>query len=71
MGCSPTGFSVYGISKVRTLEWVAISPTGDLPDPGIKPASPESLALVDGFFTTEPPGKPGWVFLFLYLVNSL
>ena len=28
---------------------------GDLPDPGIKPASP---ALVGGFFTTEPPGKP-------------
>ena len=28
---------------------------GDLPDPGIKPASP---ALAGGFFTTEPPGKP-------------
>ena len=27
---------------------------GDLPDPGIEPASP-ALA---GFFTTEPPGKP-------------
>ena len=26
----------------------------DLPDPGIKP----SYALADGFFTTEPPGKP-------------
>ena len=31
---------------------------GDLPDPGIEPASPESPALVGGFFTTEPPGKP-------------
>ena len=28
---------------------------GDLPDPGIEPASP---ALAGGFFTTEPPGKP-------------
>ena len=28
---------------------------GDLPDPGIEPASP---ALAMGFFTTEPPGKP-------------
>ena len=28
---------------------------GDLLNPGIKPASP---ALADGFFTTEPPGKP-------------
>ena len=32
----------------------------DLPDPGIKPASP---ALAGGFFTTEPPGKPGKVLL--------
>ena len=29
-------------------------PPGDLPDLGIKTASP---ALADGFFTTEPPGK--------------
>ena len=28
---------------------------GDLPDPGIEPASP---ALADGFFTTALPGKP-------------
>ena len=28
---------------------------GDLPNSGIEPASP---ALADGFFTTEPPGKP-------------
>ena len=27
---------------------------GDLPDPGIEPASP---ALAGGFFTTVPPGK--------------
>ena len=29
-------------------------PPGDLPDPGIKPTSPEPLALLGGFFTTEP-----------------
>ena len=28
---------------------------GNLPDPGIEPAS---LALAGRFFTTEPPGKP-------------
>ena len=28
---------------------------GDLSDPGIEPESP---ALIGGFFTTEPPGKP-------------
>ena len=31
------------------------SSLGDLPNPGIEPASP---ALAGGFFTTEPPGKP-------------
>ena len=31
---------------------------GDLPGPGIKPMSLASPALVVGFFTTEPPGKP-------------
>ena len=30
-------------------------PSGDLPDPGIKPTSPVSSALADRFFTTEPP----------------
>ena len=31
---------------------------GDLPNPGIKLTSPVSPALVGGFFTTAPPGKP-------------
>ena len=31
---------------------------GDLPDPGIEPASLESPALAGGFFTPEPPRKP-------------
>ena len=33
-------------------------PPGDLPDPGMEPASPASPAFAGGFFTTEPPGKP-------------
>ena len=33
-------------------------PPGDLPDPGIEPASLESPALAGVFFTTAPPGKP-------------
>ena len=36
---------------------------GGLPDPGIKPMSPLSPALADGFFTTEPPGKPHNVYI--------
>ena len=38
---------------------------GDLPDPGIKPASP---ALAGGFFTTEPPRKPHRFVLFGHAV---
>ena len=31
---------------------------GDLPNPGIEPTSPMSLALAGEFFTTESLGKP-------------
>ena len=49
MDYSPPGSSVHGIFQARILEWVAISFST------YEPASP---ALVGGFFTTEPPGKP-------------
>ena len=29
-----------GILHARTLEWVAVTPPGDISDPGIQPASP-------------------------------
>ena len=35
--CSPRGSSVHGISQARILEWVAMPPPGDLPEPGIEP----------------------------------
>jgi len=41
-------------------------PPGDPPDPGIKLVSP---ALAGRFFTTEPPGKPGE--LFVVVIQSL
>ena len=40
MDCSLSGFSVHGILQARILEWVAISSSGDLPDPGIEPGCP-------------------------------
>ena len=55
--CSPPVSSVHGVFQARILEPVAISP-GDLPDPGVEPASPASSALAGGSFTTEPPGDP-------------
>ena len=53
--CSPPGSSVHGIITARILEWVAISSSRDLPDPGIEPMSP---ALAGGLLATEPSGKP-------------
>ena len=55
MDCSPTGSSVHGTSQARIWEWLPFISPGDLPDPGIEPASP---TLAGGFFTTEPPEKP-------------
>ena len=37
MDCSPPGSSVNGIFSASILQWVVISPSGDPPDPGIKP----------------------------------
>ena len=40
MDCSPAGSSVHGILQARTLEWVAISFSRELPAPVVDPASP-------------------------------
>ena len=53
MDYSPPGSSVHGILQARILEWVLYPPPGDLPDPGIKPMSLISPALVGRFFTTS------------------
>ena len=40
MGCSPPGSSIHGIVQTKILEWVTISFSNDLLNPGIKPGSP-------------------------------
>ena len=57
MDYSLPGSSVHGISQARILEWL-FPPPGDLPNPGIKPASPASPALQVDSFSAEPLGKP-------------
>ena len=52
MDCSVPGYSVYGILQARILEWVVMPSSGDLPDPGVKPPPPMSLALAGSYFTT-------------------
>ena len=59
MDCSPPGSSVHGILQTRILEWVAMPPPGDLPNPGIEPESLMCPALA---------GKFVCLFVFLPLV---
>ena len=47
-----------GFSRQEYWSRLPFPSPGDLPDPGIKAASPVSPALAGEFFTTEPPGKP-------------
>ena len=45
-------------SRQQYLSGLPFSTPGDLPDPGIKPASLASPALVGRFFSTAPARKP-------------
>ena len=47
-----------GLSKQEYGSGLPFPPPENLPNPAIKPISPESSALAGGFFTSEPPGKP-------------
>ena len=50
-----------GFSRQNSPEYwsgLPFSFPGDLPNPGIEPASPVAPELAGRFFTTEPPGKP-------------
>ena len=42
-------------SKQEYWSGLSFLPLGDLPDPGMEPASP---ALIGRFFSALPPGKP-------------
>ena len=46
-----------GFSKQEYWSGLPLPLPGGLPDPGIKPVSLASPALVSGFFTTVPLGK--------------
>ena len=70
MGCSPSGSSVHGILWARTLEWVASSPSPDLPNPRIEPTSLVSPALAGRFFITDPTGKPLDGYALVYFSGS-
>ena len=54
MDCSPPGSSVCGILQAwNTGDGLPSPPLGDLPNPGIEPASLMSLALAGELFITS------------------
>ena len=61
MVCSLPDSSVHGIFQARKLEWVAISYSKGFS----RPTSPVYPALADGFFTSEAPGNPNYLYIFL------
>ena len=56
--CSLPDSSVHGISQERIWSGLPFPSPGDLPHPGIEPASLMSPAFASGFFTSEPHRKP-------------
>ena len=57
-----------GLSRQEYWSGLPFPPPGDLPDPGIKPASP---ALAGGFLTIEPPEKPqSYMFYIFYTYKA-
>ena len=54
LNCSLPGFSVHGFSRQEYRSGLSFPYPGNLPNLGIKPASP---ALAGGLFIIEPPGK--------------
>ena len=53
--CTPPGSSVPGIFQAKYWSGLPFPTAEDLPNSGIKAASP---ALAGRFFTPAPPGKP-------------
>ena len=67
--CNPCRASLpVEFSQARILEWVAISYSGDLPDPGINP----HLHLLHGqagSLPLAPPAKPSFLITLCYFVK--
>ena len=58
MECSCQALLSMGFPRQKYWTTLLFATPGDLPNPGIKPMSVESPALVGGFFISIPPGKP-------------
>ena len=61
MDCRLPGSSIHGILQARILEWVSFPPSGDLPEPGMKPGSP---ALQADSLLSESLGKLIYIYIY-------
>ena len=59
MGYSLPGLSIHGIFQAKILEWVAISFSRGSSQPRNRT---HVSCLAGRFFTTEPPGKPSYLY---------
>ena len=64
--CSLLGSLSMGFPRQEYWSGLPFPPPGDLPDPGIEPAS----ALAGGFFTTEPLGRPHSKIIYHIIYNT-
>ena len=74
MDCSPPGSPSMGFFRQEYRSGLPFPPPGDLPDPGIEPASLAFPTLAGRFFTIVPPGKLMWFIEALhnsFLINFL
>ena len=73
MDCSPPGSSVHGISQARILKWIAISFSRASSWPScVSRASswPSCISsLVGRFYTTEPPEKPPFPYMWVIILG--
>ena len=62
---------MLGILQARILEWLAMSSSRDLLDPGIEPVSPIAPALLADSLLSETPKQTILLFLFPSLTDKL
>ena len=68
MDCNPQAPLSMGFPRQEYWSGLPFPSLGDLPDPGIKPTSP---VLTGGFFTTESPGKPIYIHMYMQMTPPL
>ena len=57
---SPTGSPVPVILQARILEWLPLPSPRDLPNPGIKPRSPNNKPIIDLVYWKEGQSNNAW-----------